>query len=453
MVDLLQTVLALLVALSLLIAVHEWGHFLLARWCGVKVLRFSIGFGKPLWQRTFGADKTEFTLAMIPLGGYVKMADEREGEVSEADLARAFNRQSLARRSAIVAAGPVFNFIFAIIAYWLMFVIGVQGIKPLLNEVEPDTVAYEAGLRGGEEIIAVNGETTPTWQSVMEAIIPLALLQQPVQLTVFDNGLTVEKSLNTESLSAMQKPTKMVELLGLRAYRIPLPAVLDEVVKGSVAESAGLRSGDEIRFIAEQPIDDWSDLVRIISSSPDKLLKMVVLRDGSELNIEIRPQATKVGDKTLGKIGVGPRVDESLFEAMRAELRLTPLDAVGASFVRTWDMSALTLRMIGEMIMGRASVENISGPIGIAQFAKRSAVAGVSQFLAFLAVISLSLGVLNLLPIPVLDGGHLLFYLIEMFKGSPVSEKTEMMGQRIGLALIAALMMLAIYNDLIRLAG
>ncbi len=453
MLDVVQTLLALLLALSLLIAVHELGHFLLARWCGVKVVRFSIGFGKPLWQRTFGEDKTEFTLAMIPLGGYVKMVDEREGAVSEEDLPRAFNRQSLARRSAIVAAGPLFNFIFAIVAYWLMFVIGVQGIKPLLNEVEPNTVAYEAGLRGGEEIIAVNGESTPTWQSAMEAIIPLALLQQPLQLTVFDGGLTVEKELNTETLSAMQKPDEMVELLGLRAYRVSLPAVLDEVVKGSAAESAGLRSGDQIRFIAEQPIDDWSGLVKIIASSPGKPLMMVVLRDGSELNIEVRPRATKSNGKTVGIIGVRPRVDEAQFDALRAEMRLTPLAAVGAALSKTWDMSALTLRMIGEMIMGRASVENISGPIGIAQFAKRSAVAGVSQFLAFLALISLSLGVLNLLPIPVLDGGHLLFYAMELVKGSPVSENTEIIGQRIGLALIAALMILAIYNDLIRLAG
>lgn len=453
MLDFLQTLLALLVALSLLIAVHELGHFLLARWCGVKVVRFSIGFGKPLWQRTFGEDKTEFTLATIPLGGYVKMVDEREGEVAEADLPRAFNRQSLARRSAIVAAGPIFNFIFAIAAYWLMFVIGVQGIKPLLNEVEPNTVAYEAGLRGGEEIIAVNGDSTPTWQSAMEAIIPLALLQQPVQLTVFDGGLTVEKELNTERLSANQKPAEMVELLGLRAYRPPLPAVLDEVVKNSAAESGGLRVGDEIRFIADQPIDDWSDLVTIVTSNPGKPLMMVVRRDGVELNIEVRPQAIKENGTTVGKIGVRPRVDQAQQDALHAEMRRTPLDAIGAALGKTWEMSTLTLRMIGEMIMGRASVENISGPIGIAQFAKRSAVAGVSQFLAFLALISLSLGVLNLLPIPVLDGGHLLFYVVELFKGSPVSENTEMMGQRIGLALIAALMMLAIYNDLIRLAG
>lgn len=453
MLDFLQTLLALLVALSLLIAVHEWGHFLVARWCGVKVVRFSIGFGRPLWQRRFGEDKTEFTLAAIPLGGYVKMIDEREGEVAEEDLPRAFNRQSLGKRSAIVAAGPVFNFIFAIFAYWLMFVIGVAGMKPLIGEVKPDTVAYEAGLRGGEEIIAVNGETTPTWQTAMESIVPRALLQQPVTLTVFHNGLSVERVLNTESLSAQQKPEEMIDQLGLQAYRIVLPPVIDEVVKDSAAEVAGLRRGDEIRFIAEQPIDDWSDLVEIVAASPGKPLMMVVLRDGQELNIEVRPREHNRGGKTIGLIGVSPRIDEEEWLSLRTELRYGPFVALGAALGKTWDMSALTLRMMGEMLMGRASVENISGPIGIAQFAKRSAMAGISQFLAFLALISLSLGVLNLLPIPVLDGGHLMFYLVELIKGSPVSEQAEMLGQRIGLALIFALMALAIYNDLIRLAG
>jgi regulator of sigma E protease len=334
-----------------------------------------------------------------------------------------------------------------------MFVIGVPGIKPLIDQVTPDTVAYEAGLRGGEEIIAVNGEATPTWQSAMEAIIPLALLQEPVKLTVFDRGLSVERVLDTGSLSAMQKPEVMAERLGLKPYRLPIAPVIDEVVEDSAAQIAGLRSGDEIHFIGEQPIDDWSGLVEVVSANPGKPLMMVVLRDGRELNLEVRPRAKNIDGKTVGRIGVSPRVDEKQLDALRAEMRHRPMDALGAALGKTWEMSTLTLRMVGEMIMGRASVENISGPIGIAQYAKRSAVAGVSQFLAFLALISLSLGVLNLLPIPVLDGGHLFFYLVEMLKGSPVSEQTEMLGQRVGLALILALMMLAIYNDLVRLAG
>ncbi|MCW8919281.1 MAG: RIP metalloprotease RseP [Gammaproteobacteria bacterium] len=453
MVDFLQTLLALLVALSLLIAIHELGHFLLARWCGVKVLRFSIGFGKPLYRRIFGADKTEFVLAAIPLGGYVKMLDEREGEVALEELPRAFNRQPLGKRSAIVAAGPLFNFIFAIVAYWMMFVIGVPGIKPLIDTVQPGTIAHQAGLRGGEEIIAVNGDRTPTWQAAMEAIIPLVLLQQPVQLTVFNGGLSVEKTLDTGTLSAQQKPEEMVERLGLNGYRLKIAAVIDEVSADSVAQSAGLRRGDEIRFIDDTPITDWSQLVTIIAANPDRALRLVVLREGRELDIEVRPRAQQRDGKTVGLLGVSPYVDAAKLEALRTELRYPPGTAVHAALSKTWDMSVLTLRMISQMITGRASVENISGPIGIAQYAKHSAVAGTSQFLAFLAVISLSLGVLNLLPIPVLDGGHLLFYLVELFKGSPVSEQTELLGQRVGMTLIFALMVLAIYNDLARLAG
>lgn len=453
MLDILQTLLALLVALSLLIAVHELGHFLVARWCGVKVLRFSIGFGKPLWQRTFGADKTQFTLASIPLGGYVKMVDEREGEVAEEELPRAFNRQSLGKRSAIVVAGPLFNFLFAILAYWLMFVIGVPGVKPLIDKVVPDTIAYEAGLRGGEEIIAVNGAPTPTWQAAMEGILPLAMLQQPVELTLFYGGLSVERVLDTGKLSAQLKPQEMIDRIGLKPHRLQLAPVLDTVVKGEPAEAAGLRSGDTIRVIGAQPIDSWSELVLLVSASPGKPLPMVVLRDGQEFTIEVTPRADQRDGKEVGRIGVTPRIDESQLAALRTELRYAPLSALAAALGKTWDTSVLSLRMIGEMIMGRVSAENISGPIGIAQYAKKAAVAGVSQFLAFLGFISLSLGVLNLLPIPVLDGGHLMFYLVELLKGRPVSEKTEMVGQRIGLALLLALMALAVFNDLVRQAG
>lgn len=453
MVDVLLTVLALLVALSVLIAVHEWGHFMVARWCGVKVLRFSIGFGKPIWQRTFGTDRTQFTIASIPLGGYVKMVDEREGEVSEEDLPRAFNRQPLAKRSAIVAAGPLLNFIFAILAYWLMFVSGVDGIKPLVGEVPAQTIAYEAGLRGGEEIIAVNGKETPTWQAAMEEILPQALLQKPIKLTLFYEGVSVEKQLDTSTVSAMQQPEEVIKRLGLKLQRLRIAPVLDVVVEGDPAQLAGLKSGDEIRFIDDQPIDEWSQLVEVVETSPGKPLLMTLIRGGSELRIEVRPRSETRGEKSVGRIGISPYIDEKKLRSMRTELQLPVLPAFTAALGKTWEMSLFTLRMFGEMVIGRASFQNISGPIGIAQYAKRSAELGIEQFLAFLAIVSLSLGVLNLLPIPVLDGGHLMFYLLEFIKGSPVSERTEAIGQRIGMALIFALMSLAIYNDLVRLAG
>ena len=453
MVDILLTVLALVVALSILVAVHELGHFLVARWSGVKVLRFSIGFGKPLWQRRFGADQTEYTLATIPLGGYVKMLDEREGEVAEEELPRAFNRQPLSKRSAIVVAGPLFNFLFAIFAYWWMFVLGVSGIKPLLGDIEPGTVAYASGLHSGQEIVAVNGESTPTWQAVVEAVIPKLMLGESVQLTVFEGGLTLEKKLITDALVAGEDPQALAQKLGLKVYRPRIAPVIDKVVPGSVAEQAGIRSGDRVAQAAGRPINDWEEVVGTVSEYPEKTLQLQILRAGEVLEIELRPKAVETKQGVVGRIGASVHVDESLYQSMQARQEYAAGPALVAAWDKTWEISGLTLKMIGEMIMGRASVENLSGPIGIAQYAKSSAVAGFSQFLKFLGLISVSLGILNLLPIPVLDGGHLFFYGIEALRGRPVSEQTEALGQRIGLALILALMILALYNDLVRLVG
>lgn len=450
MVDYLQTFLALLAAISVLIAVHEWGHFLVARRCGVKVLRFSIGFGNPLWKRTFGPDNTEFVIASIPLGGYVKMLDEREGEVAPQESERAFNRQSLGKRAAIVVAGPVFNLLFAIAAYWLMFVVGLPGIKPLVGEVEPDTVAYAAGLRNGDEIIAVNGEKSPTWQAAMEAILPPALLQQPVTLTVFNGGVTQEKRLDTSKVSAMQTPAEVNKLLGLQPFGPPLIPAVNEVDDGSAAQEAGIQVGDEVRIIDDKPISSWEQLVELIHANPEHTLAIVVWRDSHEVELQVTPRAKKIGDRSVGIIGIHPRVDEARLAAMHARWQHGPLQALGKAVTKTWDMSLFSLRMLGEMIVGRASVKNISGPIEIARYAKRSAHVGFTQFIAFLAIVSLSLGVLNLLPIPVLDGGHLMFYLVELLKGSAVSEQTEVIAQRIGMALLFSLMALATYNDLSR---
>lgn len=453
MFDVLLTVLALIVALSLLVAVHELGHFLVARWSGVKVLRFSIGFGRPLWQRRFGADQTEYTIATIPLGGYVKMLDEREGEVPEAELHRAFNRQSVAKRSAIVVAGPLFNFLFAIFAYWWMFVLGVSGIKPLLGDIVPGTVAYESGLHSGQEIVAVNGEKTPTWQAVIEAVMPKLMLGEPVQLTVFEGGLTLDKTLSSAALDTRKSPEELVKQLGLKVYRPRIAPIIDKVLPGSVAEQAGLRSGDRVVQAAGQPINDWEEVVRIVSEHPGKPLQLLIARDGKSLEIELRPSTVESKQGPVGRIGASVQIDESLFQSLQARQEYAVGPALVAAWDKTWEIGGLTLKMIGEMLVGRASVENLSGPIGIAQYAKSSALAGFSQFLKFLGLISVSLGILNLLPIPVLDGGHLFFYGIEALRGRPVSEKTEALGQRIGLALILALMFLALYNDLVRLLG
>jgi regulator of sigma E protease len=453
MTDVLMTVLALVVALSLLVAVHELGHFLVARWCGVKVLRFSIGFGKPLWVRRFGADQTEYSIASIPLGGYVKMLDEREGEVAEAELPRAFNRQPVLKRSAIVVAGPLFNFLFAILAYWLMFVLGITGIKPLLGEIAPGTVAYDAGLRAGQEVIAVNDEKTPTWQAVIETVMPNLMLGDSVKLTVAEGGLTLQKTLSAKTLDSDMSPEELIKQLGLKVYRPPIEPIIDTVLPGSVAEQAGLRSGDRVTRAGGEPVNDWVDVVRIVSKHPGKPLALQIQRDGEALDVEVRPETVETKRGPVGRIGASVRIDEALYKSLQAKQEYAVGPALIAAWDKTWEISGLTLKMIGEMLSGRASVENLSGPIGIAQYAKNSAAAGLSQFLKFLGLISVSLGVLNLLPIPVLDGGHLFFFGIEAVRGRPVSEQTEALGQRIGLALILALMFLALYNDLVRLAG
>ena len=451
--DVLLTILSLLVALSLLIAVHEWGHFLVARVCGVKVLRFSIGFGKPLWSRRYGPDQTEYMIAAIPLGGYVKMLDEREGEVAEADLARAFNRQSLPKRTAIVFAGPLFNFLFAILAFWLMFVIGIPGIKPLLGEVADGTLAHQAGLYAGQEIIAVNGEATPTWQSAIESILPRLILNEEVVLDVYDGGLVRQRRLSPENLDTSGKPEEVYRQLGLKPFQPRIDPVLDKVLPGSPAEAAGLLSGDRILLAADEQVRDWSVLVSIINRYPGESFELQVMRGTEVLILSVRPERIEGREGISGRIGASVRVDSAQFEVLRTELRYGPWAAIGASLQRSWDMTGLTLRMVGQMITGRASLENVSGPIGIAQYAKSSAGAGISQFLAFLGLISISLGILNLLPIPVLDGGHLLYYAIEAVRGRPLSETAEAIGQRIGLAVILALMSLAIFNDLVRLAN
>ncbi len=453
MMDVLLTIVSLLVALSLLIAVHELGHFLVARWMGVKVLRYSIGFGKPLWQKRSGSDQTEYVMASIPLGGYVKMLDEREGEVAEEELHRAFNRQPVHKRTAIVLAGPFFNFVFAIVAYWLMFVIGINGIKPLIGDVDADSIASTAGLHSGQEILSVDGELTPTWQSAMEAILPKMLLNHPVKLTVYEGGVSSEVVLEVSDVDADTKPMDLYRRLGMNVYQPSIAPVIGKVLSDSVAEKAGLKTGDRVVQVAGQPVDEWQELVAVIEAHPDMPVELHVERDGRLLTLSVRPSVEQ-GDKgPIGKIGAGVYFDRSLFEPLRAELRYDAAAAIPAALNKSWEMSSLTLKMIGEMIMGRASVENISGPIGIAQYAKQSADAGISHFLKFLGLISVSLGVLNLLPIPVLDGGHLLYYLIEVIIGKPVPERYEAIGQRIGLALILALTSLAIFNDLARLAG
>lgn len=453
MLDFLLTPLLFIFAISVLIAVHEFGHYWIARRMGVKVLRYSIGFGKPLWLRRSGPDETEYVIAAIPLGGYVKMLDEREGEVAAHELARAFNRQPLRKRAVIVAAGPLFNLLFAVLAYWLMFVTGTPGMRPLLGEMAPTSLAYQAGLRSQQEVLAVDGRATPTWGAVLESLLPYALRKETVTVTVDDGGVEYRYQLPLDQLQGEVDASTFSKVIGLQPYRPPIAPVLDEITPDSAAARAGLQAGDEIVAIDGVEVGDWEALVLKVREHPDTDLHFRVRRGGEEFEVQVRPVAHETAAGMVGRIGAGVRLDPQLAERLRSEWRLGPVDALGAALHKTWDMSALTMRMLGEMIVGRVSTENISGPITIAVYARSSALAGFAQFLAFLAVVSISLGILNLLPVPILDGGHLLFYLIEAIKGSPVSEQTEAMATRIGIALVLMLMTLAMYNDLARLMG
>jgi regulator of sigma E protease len=452
---LLSTV-AFVVAIGILVTVHEFGHFWVARKMGVKVLRFSVGFGRPLWRKTIGADNTELVVAAVPLGGYVKMLDEREGEVAGDELDRAFNRKPLGARFAVVAAGPVFNFLFAILAYWVMFVSGVPGMRPVVGEVVPSSYAAQAGFMAGDEILAVNGEPTPSWESAILGLLDAGLEEQAVFNVTVRNQSGSETGLQVrlDDSARLLGKGKLLDNFGIKPWRPSYPAVIDRLVVGSPGEQAGMQAGDRVISADGSAIDDWSQWVDYVRSRPGERITTVIDRDGARLDLVIVPETVRDDGETVGRIGAYVRLpDDGQHATMRVVVRHGMFEAVPAAIGKTWDMSILTLRTLWKMVTGKASIENLSGPISIARYAGHSAAVGLASFLGFLAIVSISLGVLNLLPIPILDGGHLLYFVIEFFKGSPVSETAQLVGQRIGILLLLALMSLAFYNDLARLLG
>ncbi len=454
MTSFLISTVSFLVAIGVLISVHEFGHFWVARKLGVKVLRFSIGFGKPLWKRVSGADQTEYVVAAIPLGGYVKMLDEHEGEVAPGELHRAFNRQNVWKRSAIVVAGPLFNFLFAILAYWAVYMAGVEGIRPVIGEVAQASIAAAAGLQPGDELVAIDGKRTPTWNMATLTLLDSAMDGGKSTVEVRREGASRVVELDFSASNALLEGTYVLDALGVKPWRPAVPPVIDRTVPGGAAEKAGLKGGDLIVSADGHPIDQWSDWVSYVQAHPGQTIAAQVERDGARIALELVPESSADGKGgTVGRIGAYVRIPPGLENSLRTVVRYGPVDALGESLRKSWEMSALMIRMMGKMVSGEASVENLSGPISIAQYAGQSASVGLVPFLMFLAVISVSLGIINLMPIPLLDGGHLLYYVIEAVKGGPLSETAQAVGQRLGIAFLIVLMGLAFYNDLSRVFG
>jgi regulator of sigma E protease len=451
---LLLSLAAFIVAIGVLVTVHEFGHFWVARRLGIKVLRFSIGFGKPLWKRTFGKDETELVIAALPLGGYVKMLDEREGDVAAAELTRAFNRQPVKTRIAVVVAGPAFNFLFAIIVYWAMFVTGVPGMKPIVGEVTPASYAAEAGIQGGDEILAVGGEPTPTWEATVLALLEADLDElDVVAVTVRDaNGRERHLQVHFETPDELLKKGGVLENFGLSPWQPP--ALIESLVAGGAGERAGMLPGDQVVLADGVAISNWGQWVDFVRERPGQEIAVQVLRNSEAVKLTVRPDSITESGREIGRIGAYVQLPGDEQRAtMRVVIRYGLLRAFPEALNKTWQVTTLTLRTLWKMVSGRASVENLSGPITIAQYAGQSAAIGLAAFLGFLGIVSVSLGVLNLLPVPVLDGGHLLFYLVELVTGSPVTDAIQLAGQKIGIVLLLALMTLAFYNDLIRLLG
>ncbi len=455
MTDILFNLVAFIFALGVLVSIHEWGHFYVARKMGVKVLRFSIGYGKPIWRYQSKTSNTEYVVGFIPLGGYVKMLDEREGTVAPADVDSAFNNKSVWARIAIVAAGPIANFILAIFAYWLTYTLGIIGTKPFVGEIATGTPAYHAGFVVDDLILDVDGQKTPTWDAVR-----LTLLDRSMK-TGHDIRVLVEGSeggqrqltLLLDERPLLKEKGDPLNNIGLVPWRPKILPVVGGVQAGGAAEASGLQPRDKIISADGENIETWREWVMFVREHPGKQIKLLIERSDRPVTLWITPREKTIDTGKIGFIGAYETQSADYVDKVKTVVRYGPVDAFVEAVHRTWQMSALTLQVLGKMLIGEASLSNISGPVTIAQYAGQSASISLTHYISFLAMISISLGVLNLLPIPILDGGHLLFFFIEVITKNPVSEKTQLIYQQFGLVILAGLMSLAFYNDIMRLVN
>lgn len=453
MTEILTSLLAFIVALGLLVAVHEYGHFWVARRLGVRVIRFCIGFGKPIWSRVAGKDPVEYAVAAIPLGGYVKLLDEREGPVAEHERHRSFNAQTPVRRIAILAAGPAFNFIFAIAAYWLMFVTGVTALKPVIGAVEPDSYAARANVVAEDEVVRVDGVDTPTLMDAQLGI--LSGIVENGQVTLDVRGMDGETRQAVIEIDGDRRrftePGELFPVLGLTRWHPTVAPEIGDVTPDGSAAASGLLAGDLVLTAEGEPVLTWAAWVDFVRDRPDSTVVVEIERAGERQTMDLAIGSVMTETGLIGRIGAGVNLPENPYGPVLTEQRYGLVAAVGEATERTWSMSVLTLKMIYRMITGDVSAKNISGPINIANAAGMTASAGLAAFLSFLAIVSISLGILNLLPVPLLDGGQIAYQLAEMVKGSPVSEKAQLVGQQVGIVLLLLLMSVAFYNDIVRL--
>ena len=457
------TLFAFIFTIGIIVTIHEYGHFQVARWCGVKVIRFSIGFGKPLWRKTLGTDQMEFVLAAIPLGGYVKMLDERElkaekeagetsdNDYSEADLTRAFNRQSVYKRIAIVIAGPMANLLLAILIYWVLFMQGVTGMLPIIGQVEPNSIAAQANLTTGEMIQTINNKEVKTWSEAGWMLFESALENEAVEIKAVNenNELHLHK-LNLAELGK-EAESDILNEIGISVFRPEVLPILAQVLSNSAAEKAGLLTDDKVLAIDGLQTDTWSDVVNIVKANPNQALNFNIERQQKLISLTVTPEGVKENNVLIGKIGAGVKLDDEQLDKVMIKQYYSGIDSLGMSIAKTWKTSAFSLKMMWYMVTGKASWKGISGPVTIANYAGKSADLGWKPFLGFIALVSISIGILNLLPIPVLDGGHLMYYMVEIIKGSAVSEQAMVLGQKIGFGLLGLLMILAIFNDVNRI--